>query len=278
MRSQTTNLKTRALFLAISALFFSPVLASGADLAKALYAEGDWPGARREALRTRLAQPDSEVAGMIHALATLRLDSTDADAREEADRLIREAGNDAVRARTAYELGRIDWAIGEPERAASSLKQAFSYSAEYDLFLKTAYSLEVLLQRHPDALTATDPVRTQLRTMRPLITRAAREAATPPTPNRRSVLSRFARAPVRFYQTQIGPAIGQRCSMHPSCSTYCAHALQRYGALAIPMTADRLIRETDHVNHRINPVIINGVEKYYDPLSDHTFWFRRYRR
>lgn len=88
----------------------------------------------------------------------------------------------------------------------------------------------------------------------------------------------WAQWPVRFYQTQIGPAIGQRCSMHPSCSAYCAEALRRYGWIGIPMTTDRLVRETDHVNYRLQPVWINGEERYYNPVDAHSFWFRRYRR
>ena len=82
---------------------------------------------------------------------------------------------------------------------------------------------------------------------------------------------------VRFYQTQISPAIGHRCAMHPSCSTYCLQAVHAYGWRGIPMTADRLIRESDFVRFEINPVFINGQMKFDDPIEDHSYWFRRYR-
>jgi uncharacterized protein len=108
------------------------------------------------------------------------------------------------------------------------------------------------------------------------VTDRRREAGAPGKRSR-SPVAWLARGAVRFYQTQIGPAIGQRCSMHPSCSTYCAQAIGRYGLAGIPMTADRLIRESDHVRHRLRPVLINGVEKYDDPVEDHSLWFRRYR-
>ena len=124
-----------------------------------------------------------------------------------------------------------------------------------------------VLQREPDHEEALAIVRET----------AGRRAVGAPEDRSRSPWAWLARGAVRFYQTQIGPAIGQRCSMHPSCSTYCAQALGRYGLAGIPMTADRLIRETDHVNHRIRPVRVNGVEKYYDPVEDHSLWFRRYR-
>ncbi len=106
-------------------------------------------------------------------------------------------------------------------------------------------------------------------------------AATAPRKQRkmtgRARRTGWAQWPIRLYQTQIGPAIGQRCSMHPSCSAYCAEAIARYGWIGIPMTTDRLIRETDHVNHRLHPIAINGVERYYNPVDAHSFWFRRYR-
>jgi uncharacterized protein len=80
-----------------------------------------------------------------------------------------------------------------------------------------------------------------------------------------------------FYQKQISPAIGERCSMYPSCSHYCIEATRRYGWLGIPMTADRLIRETDHVRLRLRPVEVNGAVRFDDPVSDHSYWFRRYQ-
>ncbi len=89
---------------------------------------------------------------------------------------------------------------------------------------------------------------------------------------------RIARFVIRFYQNQIGPAIGQRCAMYPSCSHYSLEACRRYGLAGIPMTADRIIRESDHIRLRINPIQRHGRELYHDPVSDHTYWFRRYRQ
>lgn len=95
---------------------------------------------------------------------------------------------------------------------------------------------------------------------------------------RQTVTGWLARGVIRFYQTQIGPALGQRCSMHPSCSRYSLEACRQYGLAGIPMTADRIIRESDHIRYRINPMIYNGREHYYDPVSNHSHWFRRYRQ
>jgi len=89
---------------------------------------------------------------------------------------------------------------------------------------------------------------------------------------------RIARRAIGFYRNQIAPAIGQRCAMHPSCSHYSLEACQRYGLAGIPMTADRLIRESDHIRYRINPIASGDRELYHDPVSDHSHWFRRYRK
>lgn len=96
--------------------------------------------------------------------------------------------------------------------------------------------------------------------------------------NRSGITAFFARMFIGFYQTQIGPALGQRCSMYPSCSHYTLEACREYGLAGIPMSADRLIRETDHVRYRIDPIRRNGRELYYDPIENHTYWFRRYQK
>ena len=100
-------------------------------------------------------------------------------------------------------------------------------------------------------------------------------AAEPP---RRTMTGWFAQVIIRFYQTQIGPALGQRCAMYPSCSHYSLEACRRYGLAGIPMTADRIIRESDHIRYRLNPIRLHGRELYYDPVQHHSYWFWRYRK
>lgn len=87
------------------------------------------------------------------------------------------------------------------------------------------------------------------------------------------LLSRPAVWLIRFYRTQLRPALGRRCSMQPSCSAYSLEAFRTHGLLGVPLTADRLVREPDHVARRLSPVIVDGVERYADPVSDHTGWF-----
>jgi len=76
---------------------------------------------------------------------------------------------------------------------------------------------------------------------------------------------------ILFYQTQIGPAIGQRCSLHPSCSRYAQQALNQFGIWGIGFIGDRMIREPEVVAQKSKPVILEGRIKYLDPLEDHDF-------
>ncbi len=270
-----------ALIVMISAHFLLAQTAFAADagLAEALYREGDWHGARAEALRARLIQPVDPVATMIYALASLRLDPDHQEAASIMRQSLQATDMDRdKRAWAAYELGRIYWQAGDETEAFTWIRRAFLEARNYELFLRAAYALNILLIRHPDLAGPDDPAHGQARTVRSLIPPAIRQDADPPSRARASRMPNPATGLVRFYQTQIGPAIGHRCSMHPSCSTFCMEAIRQYGMLGIPLTADRLIRETDHVNYRMNPIIMNGQEKYYDPVSAHTFWFRRKRR
>lgn len=271
----------RALIVMISALFFLvPVaFARDAGLAEALYMEGDWRGARAEALRITLSEPEHHAATLIYALASLQLDPE----HEESSLFLRQSLQVPdlerdQRAWATYEFGRILWQTGNETEAYTWLRRAFLEAQNYELFLQAAYALNILLIRYPDLAGPEDLVRAQARTVWGLIPPAIRQLTEPPPRMRTARMPNPGAGLVRFYQTQIGPAIGQRCSMHPSCSTYCMEAIRQYGLLAIPLTADRLIRETDHVNHRINPIKVNGQEKYYDPVPDQTFWFRRQRR
>ena len=54
-----------------------------------------------------------------------------------------------------------------------------------------------------------------------------------------------ARQAVAFYQRQIAPAIGDRCSLWPSCSAYAMEACAAHGALGLAIYADRAVREPD---------------------------------
>jgi putative component of membrane protein insertase Oxa1/YidC/SpoIIIJ protein YidD len=104
--------------------------------------------------------------------------------------------------------------------------------------------------------------------------------STPERSPRVSFVSRLAAATglpgrwlVAFYQTQIGPAIGQRCQMKPSCSEYARQALVRHGLLGIPLIADRLVREPSIAEKGRRTVTIRDVVFICDSVSDHDYWW-----
>ena len=83
-----------------------------------------------------------------------------------------------------------------------------------------------------------------------------------------------ARLAVAFYQRQIAPAIGSRCSLHPSCSRYATEALRKHGLLGMALVADRGVREPDVVSRRQDPITVNGRIRYHDPLAAHDGWMK----
>ncbi len=66
--------------------------------------------------------------------------------------------------------------------------------------------------------------------------------------------------PVNLFRKYISPADGDRCSMHPSCSSYCMNAVEKHGFLkGWVMTCDRLLRcGRDESKH--SPPVIRGGE------------------
>jgi len=106
----------------------------------------------------------------------------------------------------------------------------------------------------------------------PLVEAPAGTRTTRPTRGWRRVLTYPARLLIRFYRVQISPAIGQRCSLHPSCSEYARQALLKHGPLGLAMYADRAVREPRVVAERKNPVTRNGRRLYRDPLEEHDYW------
>ena len=84
----------------------------------------------------------------------------------------------------------------------------------------------------------------------------------------------FARAVVGFYRFAIGPAIGARCALEPSCSRYFVLASRKHGWLGVPMTADRFVREPV-VSAPDRPWVRTaaGAWRHPDPVEDHDWWF-----
>lgn len=98
----------------------------------------------------------------------------------------------------------------------------------------------------------------------------ALKAGAPGVDDRRSARAPAAiRGIVGFYRRQVSPAIGARCSLQPSCSEYFMQAGRLHGILAVPMIADRLVREPSVVRAGENPERVKGQWRFPDRVESH---------
>lgn len=254
-------------------LFFLAARLGAADgeLARELFEEGRWTECARESRRVLLADPGNETAALQLAVARLRLGGTGGQSLAA----LTAARDPEIRAAAAYELGRLNWAAGDPAAAFTGLRQAFLETRAQPLSLRSGCSLHELLRAFPN-LGKNDPALVQtLETCRPLWSRELRaECAAPEAAARREAwLSTPGRWIVSFYRSQISPAIAARCSLEPSCSAYFLAASRAHGLLGLPLIADRLVREPSVVAAGRNPLPEGGAPRFADPVSNHDFWF-----
>ncbi|HMP90164.1 MAG TPA: membrane protein insertion efficiency factor YidD [Kiritimatiellia bacterium] len=252
------------------------VFAASIDLAVQLFEEEQWDKARRECLRVLYVSPDDEQALMMLAVSALRENASAVEYDGIFTRLV-ETGSPEIRAISAYELGRLRWLAGNMEDAWRYHAIAFESTRSPWLYLHSACALDTLRRRYPKIATQHPSINTQVDTTRPLWNRDIRYASNPENfveKSRRGPGSLF----IAFYRSQVRPAIGRRCSLHPSCSEYFLEANHDHGWLAVPMVADRLVREPGVVSKAERPVLIGNEFMVEDPLRDHNFWMKGEKR
>jgi putative component of membrane protein insertase Oxa1/YidC/SpoIIIJ protein YidD len=184
-------------------------------------------------------------------------------------------GTADITAMAHYELGRAYRNKGDDHRAFTHLKKAFFADSTVETYRLSGCSLYLLLKDNPDIDAKDSGLRTVLATARKDWDRKLFAECRPHTKDKPSAAAAPARMLIRFYQKQISPAIGSRCSLHPSCSHYAMQALKAHGLIGIGIMSDRFIREPDVVAAQKKPVKINGHIKYSDPLSDHDQWMKK---
>lgn len=80
--------------------------------------------------------------------------------------------------------------------------------------------------------------------------------------------------PLNFYKKYVSGADGDRCPMYPGCSSYCAEAFKKHGALmGWIMTCDRLLRCGRDELRLSAPILIDGETRCHDPVSNNDFWW-----
>ncbi len=80
--------------------------------------------------------------------------------------------------------------------------------------------------------------------------------------------------PIHVFRKYISNIDGNRCGMYPSCSTYALNSFKKHGLLmGWIMTCDRLMRCGRDEILLSPPVMQNGVQLTYDPVSSNDFWW-----
>ena len=100
-------------------------------------------------------------------------------------------------------------------------------------------------------------------------------AAIAPRAERRGPGAWLAAGVVGFYRLCVGPAIGSRCILEPSCSRYYLEASRKHGIVGLPMIADRFVREPVESNSKRIVRMPDGSWRHPDSVSDHDWWFSK---
>ena len=96
-----------------------------------------------------------------------------------------------------------------------------------------------------------------------------------PAKRRRGPGTWLAAGVVGFYRLFVGPAIGDRCVLEPSCSQYYLEASRKHGILGVPMITDRFVREPVESHSERLIRMPDGSWRHSDPVSDHDWWFSK---
>ena len=258
-----------------AAAFPPEATTNGLALAVDLFADAEWTDCRTECMRALAANPDEGVAALLKAVCDLRLGYPGTN--ELSTVLARsEAIDPALVNMARYELARFLWQHGPPDVAFGHMTDVFTTTRDRDLLARAGCTLSLMLREHGRLLKPDAALRPQLEACYRLWTRSVREECRLPDGRQphAPVHARPAQWMINFYRAQIGPAIGDRCSLHPSCSRYALEALHRHGLLGLAIYADRCVREPDVIRARESPVAFDGVRRYADPLSNHDWWLQ----
>ena len=246
-------------------------------LAAELFAEGQWAAARTEAHRAQALAtgPAADHARLLAATCTLRLNDAPAAAKDDLAALWQNpAAPRELRCQAAYELALADW-HSPVSRTPAALEFAYLHTQTAPLFWRAGCSLYFYLKAHKTLRHEKAPLWQSLQTCRDAWPLEIWRECRPRRPRGPPLAARPAHWLVRFYRTHIGPAIGSRCDLQPSCSEYFRQATQTHGLLGFPIMADRFIRESSVVADKAQPLTMpDGRIRYADPLTDHTFWLR----
>ena len=260
------------------ALAFSAAGGVALRLGEELFAEGQWAAARAEGLRALgeegVGAEDGARARLLAARASLRMGTGREGAKADLGAVWNDEGAAMeTRCAAACELGRAEWEDGARDRAFAALKVAFVRAREPETFWRAGCSLH-FLAKEDGRIRKEDPALWQaVESCRDAWPAAVWSECRPAGGKGTGWGALPGRWLVKFYRAQVGPAIGSRCDLLPSCSEYMLRASGAHGLLGIAIMADRFVREPSVVSAREKPVTMpDGHVRYADPLEDHDFW------
>ena len=269
--------------LAPGIFFFALALAVAAgaplDLAAELFAEGNWAAARTEALRVQQAEasgPEADRARLLAAVSSLRLGTGPQAAKATLAGLWQEKSADLeTRCLAAYEFGLAEWAGGGHVAVLAGLKFAYLNTRDTPLFWRAGCSLYFFLKADKRLRKLEAETWRSLQSCRDAWPLEVWRECRPRKKAGASLATLPAQWVVQLYRAQIGPAIGSRCDLQPSCSEYFRQASRAHGLLGVPIMADRFVREPAVVAAKAQPVTMpDGRIRYADPVSDHDAWLK----
>jgi putative component of membrane protein insertase Oxa1/YidC/SpoIIIJ protein YidD len=264
-----------AIFLVGMFFFSAHGLASPLDLATDMFEKGEWALCRRECKRAlRSGSGPMERFQLLSAMSSVRSGMDPSRSIPLFESIISNGSDVQVSSIAAYELGRLQWQTGAAPQALDSLAFAFHCTTNKPLFLSSACSMFLLLKEHPELKQGREELIDQINTSRDQWFGALFAQCAKPDPAKD-----MPEAPgwfIAFYRNQISPAIGDRCTLEPSCSEYFHQATCKHGITSIPMMGDRFFREPEVNNLKKDPVIMdNGQIRYRDPIENHDFWMKK---
>ena len=248
------------------------------DLAAELFGEGNWAAARTESLRIRseVSGAEADRARLLADVTALRLEQGREPAQADLAALWQaESADRETRCMAAYECGLAAWADGARSEALAPLKFAYLQTRDTPLFWRSGCSLYFFLKADKQLRRQEDAVWQSLQLCRDAWPLEVWRECRPKKKAGASLAALPGKWVVQFYRAQIGPAIGSRCDLQPSCSEYFMQASRAHGLLGVPIMADRFVREPSVVAAAEKPVTMPGGRlRYADPVADHDQWLK----
>ena len=161
------------------------------------------------------------------------------------------------------------------------IADAFRSARDPRVFRVAGAALDLLFRADENFRNANPALATQVEmcrggwTEKDLADAKACIAAIAPKKQRRGPGAWLAAGVVGFYRLFVGPAIGDRCVLEPSCSRYYLEASRKHGILGVPMVTDRFVREPVESNSKRQVRMPDGSRRHPDPVSDHDWWFSK---